>query len=323
VAAYVLRRLATALPILLGVTLVTYVLVNAAPGNPVDALIDPAAGEQVREAKRVELGLDQPVWVRYGLWLEEVVRGNLGYSYADYRPVAEKIADRIGPTTLLATAALVIAYVVGLFFGIVSALRPYSKIDIGASVLGMLGISIPSFFAGLALIWLFALRLRILPAGGMLTTGSALAPIDLLQHLLLPAFTLSLFDLALVVRYTRASMLEVLDQDYVRTAHSKGLSRRAVLITHALRNALNPLITQLGLALPRTLGGAVVIETVFQWPGLGNLAIQAILQRDYPVIMGLNLLVAILVLVGSLLADLLYALADPRIRNMSRAAQRA
>ena len=311
---FVLRRLAVAVPVVLGVTLINYLLINLAPGSPVDALVDPLAGPEAREAKRRELGLDQPIYVRYGLWLVEVARGNLGYSYADYRPVAQKLAERIAPTAALAGSAFLIAYLVAIALGVVSALRPYSGVDFLATFAGILGVSVPSFFFGLGAIYLLSLKVPVFPTGGMLATGQPFTVPDFLAHLALPALTLALFDLGSLVRYTRASMLEVLNQDYIRTARAKGLSERQVVFGHALRNALNPLITQVGLALPRLLGGAVVIETVFQWPGMGRLAIQAILQRDYPVLMGLNLMIALLVIAGSLLADVLYSVADPRIR---------
>lgn len=311
---YLLRRLLIAVPVLVGVTIVNFMLINLAPGSPVDALIDPAAGPAARELKQRELGLDQPIHVRYLAWLAEASRGNLGYSYADYRPATTKIAERIGPTAALTIASFLIAYAASVVLGVVSALRPYSWIDYLATFSGVLGVSVPSFFFGLTAIYLFSLKIPIFPAGGMLSTGQPFTIPDFLGHLALPSLALALFEMGSLTRYTRASMLETLSEDYVRTARAKGLPGSVVVYGHALRNALSPLITEAGLALPRVLGGVVVIEQVFQWPGMGRLAIQAILQRDYPVLMALNLMIALMVVVGSLLADLLYSLADPRIR---------
>jgi peptide/nickel transport system permease protein len=311
---HILQRLAIALPVILGVTIINYAIINLAPGSPVDVLVDPMAGPEARQQMERQLGLDQPIYVRYMSWLGETLHGNLGYSYADYRPVTAKIGERIGPTVALTATAFVFAFLMALVLGTVSSVYAYSGIDFLATFVGIFGVSIPSFFFGLAAIYLFSLKVPIFPSGGMLQTGAGFSLPDFAAHLVLPALALSLFDVGSLVRYTRASMLEVLHQDYVRTARAKGLSESRVVTTHALRNALNPLITQAGLAIPRLLGGAVVVELIFQWPGMGRLAIEAILQRDYPVLMGLNLVIAVLVILGSLAADLLYAVADPRIR---------
>ncbi|MGH2383432.1 MAG: ABC transporter permease [Candidatus Limnocylindria bacterium] len=311
---YVLRRLAIAIPVLLGVTIINFALLSAAPGSAIDALVDPLAGPEVRRALEARLGLDQPFHIQYLAWLQQLLQGNLGYSYADFRPVAVKIGERILPTAALVGTAFVLAYAAGIALGVISALRPYSRLDFFATFAGILGVSVPGFFLGLSAIYLFSLKLPIFPTGGMLTTGADFTIPDLLAHLVLPVAALMLFDMASLVRYTRASMLEVMDLDYVRTASSKGLPHRLVVIRHALRNALNPIITLIGLSLPRLFGGAVVIESVFQWPGMGRLAIDSILGRDYPTLMGLNLIIALLVVLGSLLADLLYSVADPRVR---------
>lgn len=312
---FVLRRLAIAIPILLGVTVLNFLLLNAAPGDPIDALVDPSVGAVERDIRRAQLGLDQPIHVRYVAWLGEAVRGNLGYSYTDFRPVTQKIGDRLGPTTVLVVSAYLLAYVFGIALGVIGALRPYSRTDFLVTFVGIMGAAMPGFYVGLIALYLFALRIPVLPTGGMLTTGASLTIPDLVLHMILPLTALSLFDMASIVRYTRASMLEVLDLDYVRTANAKGLRPRQVVIGHALRNALNPLITQAGLAIPRIVGGAVVIETVFAWPGMGRLVVESIGQRDYPVMMGVTFVIAAMVIVGSLVADLLYGIADPRIRR--------
>lgn len=312
---FIVRRLALALPILLGVTILNFILLNAAPGDPVDALVDPFVGAAEREIRRAQLGLDQPIHVRYVAWLGEAVHGNLGYSYTDYRPVTQKIGERLGPTMVLVLTAYVLAYVFGIVLGVIGALRPYSRTDFIVTFIGIMGVAMPGFYVGLIALYVFALRVPLFPTGGMLTTGASFTVPDLLVHMALPVTALALFDLASITRYTRASMLEVLDLDYVRTAHAKGLRPRQVVLGHALRNALNPLITQAGLALPRIVGGAVVIETVFGWPGMGRLVVEAIGQRDYPVMMGVTFVIAAMVILGSLVADLLYGVADPRIRR--------
>jgi peptide/nickel transport system permease protein len=312
-ARYILRRLLVAIPVLFGITIINYALLNAAPGSAVDALVDPLAGPLARQIAEKQLGLDQPAYLRYFLWVGELVHGNLGYSYIDYRPVVVRIGERVLPTLALVGSGFILAYLAGTVLGIIAALKPYSKVDFATTFIGLVGISVPGFFLGLASIYLFSLRVPLFPTGGMLTTGAPFTVPDFLAHLALPVAALMLFDTASLMRYTRASMLEVLGQDYVRTALAKGLSGRAVVLRHALRNALNPLITLVGLSVPRLLGGAVVVETVFQWPGMGRLAIDSILQRDYPVLMGLNLIIAALVIAGSLVADVLYSVADPRI----------
>jgi peptide/nickel transport system permease protein len=313
-ASHIWRRLLIAVPVVLGVTIINYLIINLAPGSPVDALVDPSAGIEARQALERQLGLDQPIYVRYVAWLGQTLHGNLGYSYADYRPVTQKIGERIGPTVALTATAFALAFTAALVLGTLSAVYVSSWIDFLATFSGILGVSIPSFFFGLGAIYLLSLRVPIFPSGGMLQTGAPFSLADFGAHLILPAVALALFDIGSLVRYARASMLEVLHNDYVRTARAKGLNERQVMARHAIRNGLNPLITQAGLAIPRLLGGAVVVESVFQWPGMGRLAIEAILQRDYPVLMGINLMIAVLVILGSLLADLLYGVADPRIR---------
>ena len=313
-ARYIIRRLLVAVPVLVGITIINYVLLNAAPGSAVDSLVDPLAGPLARQIAEKQLGLDQPAYIRYLYWVGELLHGNLGYSYIDYRPVAVRIGERVLPTLALVGTGFLLAYVAGTALGVVSALRPYSRTDYASTFVGLIGISIPGFFLGLATIYIFALRIPLFPTGGMLTTGAPFTIPDFMAHLALPVAALMLFDTASLMRYTRASMLEVLGQDYIRTATSKGISHRVVVMRHALRNALNPLITLVGLSIPRLLGGAVIIETVFQWPGMGRLAVDSIMQRDYPVLMGLNLIIATLVIFGSLVADIMYSVADPRIR---------
>ncbi|MGH2534824.1 MAG: ABC transporter permease [Thermomicrobiales bacterium] len=315
---YLLRRLIISVPVLFGITLVTYVIVNLAPGDPVSAMVDPeqisALGPGWLEEQRRQLGLDRPLPVRYLLWMKEVAQGNLGFSYTDRQPISDKLVERIWPTLKLMLTVQLLALCIALPIGVISALKQYSWIDYLATVFGFATISIPAFFLALAAIYVFAVKLRWLPTAGMATVGQPPSFIDSLQHLILPAFVLGLGQAAPLIRYTRSSMLETVRQDYVRVARSKGLSERAVIYGHALRNALIPLVTVIALSLPQLLGGTVIIEQVFAWPGMGTLAITAVRGRDYPTIMAINLIGAMAIVVSNLIADLLYAWIDPRIK---------
>lgn len=315
---YLLQRLMVSVPVLLGITLVVYVVISLAPGDPVDALVNPeqvaALGPEFLAQQREALGLNQPILVRYGIWLREAVQGNLGFSFQDRQPISTKIGERLWPTLRLMLAAQIIAIIISIPVGVMSALRQYSLLDYGATVLGFAAISVPSFFLSLGGIYLFALKLPLLPAGGMVTVGQDPTIADALWHLILPAFVLGLAEAAPLIRYTRSSMLEVIRQDYVRTATAKGLRERTVVYQHALRNALIPLVTVIALNLPRLLGGTVIVEAIFAWPGMGTLAITAVRARDYPVIMAINLISAVTILMSNLLADAIYALIDPRIK---------
>jgi peptide/nickel transport system permease protein len=314
----ILRRVLIAIPVLCGVTLLAYLLVDLAPGDPVTALVDPATraelGPEWVELRKEQLGLNDPAPVRYVLWLREVVQGNLGFSMISGQSVAEQIQARIGPTLLLMGTAILLGTLIGLPLGVFSAIRQYSALDYLATVGGFLAISTPSFFLGLGLVYFFAVRWQVLPSSGMRTLGVEGSSVDLLRHMILPVTVLAFAQIPLVMRYARSTMLEVLRQDYVTTARSKGLAERIVLLGHAFRNALIPLITVLGMSLPEILSGAVITETIFQWPGMGMLAVRAVAARDYPLILGTILVTATMVLLSNLLADLLYATADPRIR---------
>src|SRR5712691_1815052 len=315
---YLLRRLAISVPVLLGITLAVYVIINLAPGDPVDALINPEAvatlGSDFREQQREALGLNRPMLVRYAIWLKEAARGNLGYSFMDRQSIAAKIGERLLPTLGLMSSALILAIITAVPLGVLSAIKQYSLIDYTTTVLGFAAISVPSFFLGLAGIYVFALKIPILPAAGMETVGQPGSVFDFLWHLTLPALVLGLAEAAPLIRYTRSSMLEVIRQDYVRAARAKGLRETTVVYQHALRNALIPLVTVVALGLPRLFGGAVIVEAVFAWPGIGTLALTAVQGRDYPVIMAINLISAVTILFSNLLADVIYAVIDPRIR---------
>lgn len=316
-ARFILSRLIMAIPLLIAITIVSFGFINVAPGDPVTAMISPE--DQLRkedlERMRENLGLNKPLPVRYALWLQQAIQGNLGYSYSTGESVVDRISVRLWPTLELMGAALIISTTLGIALGVVSALKVYSKWDYFISVFTLLGLSIPGFFFALIVLYLFSARWELMPAFGMSDRNGGSPIVDNLHHLILPAVVLSLELTASLTRYARSSMLDVLKADYVVTARAKGLSERATVIGHAFRNALLPMITIVSLRLPLLLGGAIVIESMFQWPGMGLLSLQAIQQRDYPVLMGLTFVTATLVLLANLIADVLYAFADPRIRQ--------
>ena len=312
---FILRRILIAIPVILLVTMIMYLIINLAPGDPIDMLIgqESLTPEEI-EKVRVSLGLNEPIYVRYLKWLGQMLQGNLGYSFLDQQPVVNRIAERLAPTFSLMLFVILVSYSLAVPIGVISAVRQYSWVDYLATAVAFFGVSFPNFFSGLIGIYFFSLVLHWLPTGGLQTIGHAFSLGDRLHHLLLPGMVLALREVGVLVRYTRSSMLDVIRQDYIRTARSSGLSEWSVILRHALRNALLPLITMLGLTIPRLFAGVVIIEQIFQWPGMGRLAIEAILSRDYPVLMGLTLSTAVMVLLGNLFADILYGLADPRIR---------
>jgi peptide/nickel transport system permease protein len=314
------RRVLVAVPVLLGITLVTFVGIRAAPGDPVRVALDPLiaggpAGEAYIARRRHELGLDQSIIVQYFDWLRNVLRGDLGYSFASGQPVSTVLGQRIGPTLELMGTALAIAIIVGACIGIAAALRQYSLFDHGATALSLTFISVPQFFLGLLAIYVLTVRLRVFPTGGMSTLGQPSGLLDRLHHLALPALILGLTFAGPFVRYTRTSMLETLGKEYLLAARARGLSGRRVALSHALPNAMLPLIAVLGLQIPLLVAGAVVIETIFQWPGMGQLLLSSFLARDYPVLSGFVLILALFVFAGLLLSDILYGVLDPRIRR--------
>ncbi|MGH7319170.1 MAG: ABC transporter permease [Candidatus Rokuibacteriota bacterium] len=311
---FLVRRALQTVVLLLVVSLVVFALVTQAPGGP-GILLDRNMGPAEIAQMRAILGLDRPLHVQYGRWLVQVLRGNLGISYQAGVPVLEIIAQMLPNTLLLSAAALLLSLVVAIPAGVMSAARPDSATDHALTLLALLGISVPTFWLGLMLIVLFAVVLGWLPPGGMQTIGAPLSVVDLARHLLLPTVVLGAANMALFARYTRSSTLAVLGQDYVRTARAKGLTEGAVLYRHALRNALLTVVTVVGLQLPRLVGGAAITETVFAWPGMGSLAVRAAFERDYPMIMGITLVISAVVATSSLLVDLLYVWIDPRIRH--------
>lgn len=316
---YILRRALIAIPMVFAISLVTFVVSNLAPGDPVSAMVDPSsmAGlpKDYFEKRLKELGLDKPMPVRFVIWLGQVVRGNLGYSYINGIPVIERIGIRVLPTLELAGTALLIGTVVGTILGVIAALRQYSLYDYVLTFLSLFGIAIPTFFFALVALYLFSYQIELFPAFGMTNAEHGFSWIDNLYHLVMPATILSIDLMAGTARYARTAMLEVLHSDYMKTARAKGLAEYVVINRHAFRNALLPLITITSLRLPFLFGGAIIIEFMFAWPGMGRLAIRSIEARDYMTLMGLTLVVAVVVLISNLLSDILYALTDPRIRT--------
>ena len=313
---YILRRLLINIPVLLGITVLVFAFLLLAPGDPVSAYIKPEQGANpvLREALRKELGLDQPAPVRYIRWLGLVLQGNLGYRAVGGQPVNDVVGRALRASIVLMGTALAIGCLFGIPFGIISALRQYSKLDFGLTTLAFLGVSTPSFLLGLGALYLLGLKLGLFPIGGMVTPSQPFSIRDFLHHLALPALILSFAYIAILMRYTRSSMLEVINATYVTTARAKGLQEKNVVLVHAFRNALIPILTVIGLALPEMVGGAVITETVFSWPGMGSLLVEGVAGRDYPLIMGISLVVGTTVLFANLLTDIAYAFADPRIR---------
>jgi peptide/nickel transport system permease protein len=313
------RRLAQAVVTVVCIATLNFLLVHLAPGDVVDVLAGEAGAADARYLTelREKFGLDRPLAVQLGRYLSSLAQLDLGHSFRHEMPVFRLILQRLAPTLLLMATSLGIAFVGGLVLGVTASRRARSLADNVISVLALLAYATPLFWLGLMLIVLFTLKLGLLPAGGMYTIGATQTPaahaLDVLQHLILPATTLALFYMATYTRLMRASMLEVLGSDFVRTAHAKGISARRVVYRHALRNAILPMVTVLGVQVGSFFGGAVVVEFVFAWPGLGRLAFEAIFQRDINLLLGILLLSSCLVIVVNLAVDLLYTRLDPRI----------
>jgi len=316
---FLVRRLAQAVVTVVCIATLNFLLLHLAPGDVVDVLAGEAGAADARYVAelREKFGLDQPIVVQLGRYLWKLGRLDLGHSFRHEMPVFQLILQRLSPTLLLMIASLGAAFVGGLVLGVTASRRARALVDDVISVVALLAYATPLFWLGLMLIVLFTLKLGILPAGGMYTIGASQTRVthalDILHHLILPATTLALFYMATYTRLMRASMLEVLGSDYVRTAHAKGVSTRRVLYGHALRNAVLPMVTVLGVQVGSLLGGAVVVEVVFAWPGLGRLAFEAIFQRDINLLLGILLLSSCLVIVVNLAVDLLYTRLDPRI----------
>ncbi|MBQ1207244.1 MAG: ABC transporter permease [Lachnospiraceae bacterium] len=309
---YIVKRILIALPVLLGITMIDYGIMCLA-GNPLEMIAGPRVSMEALENKAILLGLDKPFYIQYLVWLGQLLQGNLGTSMKSYLEVSDMIGSHIGPTLLLMGTSLIVGLAIAVPAGIFSAIHQYKKRDYAVVTLSFVGMSIPGFFLALMLIYLFTVRLGWLPSGGMTTLGTDGGFLDVVLHMIMPVTVLAVSIAGSNIRYVRSAMLEILQSDYLRTAKAKGIGRRRVIFKHALRNALIPIITVIGMQIPTLFGGSIIVEKIFSWPGLGLMTMNAILGRDYPVIMGVCLLSAVVVLAANLITDILYALVDPTI----------
>lgn len=315
---YITRRLLEMIPVLIGVSIVIFFIFQLAPGDALSGNIDPKMSAARKAEIRHQLHLDEPVWVQYGYWAKGMLHGDLGESFYYKQPVSEVIHTYVWNSFYLSLASFILSILIAIPIGVVSATKQYSIFDNVFTVFALIGISIPSFFFGLLLIKWFAYDHMIFPVSGMMTAGSNATGFaafkDVMYHMTLPLIVLTLGSLASIMRYTRSSMLEVIRQDYIRTARAKGLREKVVVYKHALRNAMIPIVTIFGMSLPGLFSGAMITEQLFNWPGIGPINLIAVNNRDFMLLMGLNMFMAVLTLLGNLIADISYALVDPRIR---------
>lgn len=315
-AKFIMRRLLVSIPVLIGITIIIFSLINLAPGDPVSGQIDPTMGDFSSEyisQQRAKLGLDQPLPIQYFKWVGRVLQGDLGYSLVNRKPISDLIGERIWGTMQLTITALIISTITGIAIGILSAVKQYSFLDYISTLFSFTAVSVPGFFLSLGLVYIFALKLKWLPTSGMRTLGVDPTLWDKVKHMIMPVSVLAVNTMAPLVRYARSSMLEVLSQAYVGVARAKGLREMKVILGHAFPNSLIPLVTVIGLRLPALFGGSVIVEQIFHWQGMGTLNIFAVMNQDYTLLMGLNMISAVLVLGANILADIAYALVDPRI----------
>jgi peptide/nickel transport system permease protein len=329
---YAIRRGLTIVPVLLGVSVLVFSFIHLIPGDPALTMLGERATPEKVADVRARLGLDRPIWQQYALYIGKALRGDLGVSIVRGDPVASDLMRRFPATVELAMAAIVVAVAFGIPIGVASAVWRNSPLDSLARLGALTGVSMPIFWLGLVLAWFFGVQLRVLPTGFRLASGTSYVPwtnfvmldallqrdwatlVDAVRHLILPALALATIPLAVIARMTRASMLEVLSREYIRTAEAKGLSRRVVILRHALRNALLPVLTVIGLQVGRLLAGAILTETIFSWPGIGLWVYESIESRDYAIVQGVSLFIAVIVVGVNLITDVLYAAVDPRIK---------
>lgn len=312
---FLLKRFLILIPVFFGVTFLVFLLSNLAPGSPVDAMITPDMNEAQIQDLTLRMGLDQPIAVQYAKWLGRMVRGDFGYSYRTKTAVTGVIGERIGPTLVLTGTVLILSIVLGVVLGVIAAYKPYTFWDYLASGISFVGSGVPSFFLALVLIYFFSVKLHLLPTGGMYTNAATESLADLARHMVLPVIVLTLSISGGYIRQSRSAMLEVLGEEYVKMARARGIKERVVLLRHALRNAMLPIVTAIAMSIPFLVGGSVITEQVFGWPGMGSLMVISISNRDYPVIMGITVYITIAVLAVNVIVDILYALLDPKIRN--------
>ena len=311
---YIIRRLASAVPLLLLITFAVFAVMQALPGGPLAAYENnPEIKQEDIERLRHELGLDRPVHVQYVIWLGNFLKGDWGYSFATKRPVLTEIWERFPNTIYLTGISLIVALLIAIPAGIISATKQYSVFDHVVTTTTYIGRSMPIYYSGLLLIIVFSIGLRWFPSGGMRTLGKDFSLVDSLRHLFLPVLSLSTLIAAKYARFLRTSMLEVIHQDYIRTAQAKGVHEQIVIYKHAFRNAAIPLVTIVAIDLPVLFAGALFTETIYSWPGMGRLFVNSSLRFDYPIVMGIVAMIAFLVVISNLLADLVYAMLDPRI----------
>jgi len=329
---YIVKRLAMLVPVMLGVSIIAFSLIHLAPGDPARTMLGERATQEQLNEIREKYGLDKPIYVQYGIWLNGVLHGDLGRSITTHEDVAKEIGERFPNTMELTIAAMIFAIVVGVFAGIISAAKQYSITDYTFMGIALFGISMPVFWLGIMLMMIFGVFLGWLPIGGRIDllipfqrvtgfmvfdsiiTGNFPALISVLRHLILPAVALGTIPMAMIARVSRSSMLEVLRQDFIRTERAKGLSERIVIYKHAVRSAMVPVVTVIGLNFGLLLAGAILTETVFSWPGIGRLVVNAVYARDYPLVVGCILVFAIVFVIVNLVTDILYTRIDPRIQ---------
>jgi len=328
---YIIKRLAMLAPVLLGVSIIAFSLIHLAPGDPARTMLGERATQEQLNEIREKYGLDKPLYVQYGIWLNGVLHGDLGRSITTHEHVTKEILDRFPNTFELAITAMIFAIIVGGIAGVISASKQYSITDYTFMGIALFGISMPVFWLGIMLMLIFGVWLGWLPIGGRIDllipfqritgfmvidsiiTGNFHALVSVLRHLILPAIALGTIPMAMIARVTRSSMLEVLRQDFIRTERAKGLSERVVIYKHAVRNAMVPVVTVIGLNFGLLLAGAILTETVFSWPGLGRLVVEAVYERDYPLVVGSILIFAIIFVIINLITDIVYTYIDPRI----------
>ncbi|HTY13986.1 MAG TPA: ABC transporter permease [Candidatus Omnitrophota bacterium] len=316
---YIWQRTIQLIPLLIGISILSFFVMHLAPGDPTSLFIDPNVNPAELARVRANWGLDQPIIVQYVKWLANAIRFDFGNSLITGQPVISEIGERLPATLLLMGSSLLLTLLLAIPIGVISAVKKNSWFDNFFTVFSFTGMAIPTFWLALMLMLLFSVQLNWLPAVGMFDplmrhSHPAWRALDVAIHLVLPLLTMTIVSLAGISRYQRAAMLEVLNQDFIKVARAKGLPESKVIFKHALRNALLPIVTILGLSLPDLFGGAFIIESIFAWPGMGRLGVQAIFQRNYPVIMGIVMLSALMIVLGNLIADVCYALVDPRIR---------
>ena len=314
---YVFKRLIQSIPVLFGISIIVFVLVKMQPGDPFSSMMDPNLTKEMQKKMLDELGYNDPILIQYFKWLLRALQGNLGYSIQFKQPVLTVIASRLGNTVILSLCSMILSILIAIPCGVISATKQRTKTDYVVTVFAFMGLSIPSFFFGMLLIKIFSVDLGWLPISGMVSTGVKLkgwaAAFDIAKHMILPMIVLALINTASLMRYTRSDMIEILKTDYIRTARAKGVRRRSIIYQHALKNELLPLITVVTMQIPALLSGALLTETIFVWPGIGRLNFNAVMSRDYPLIMGIVMMVAVISLLTNLLADILYAVVDKRI----------